>query len=54
MGFYQNLCVLEPLGHELRTNMKTNALKTVLIIFKFSIICGLISSHKITKMHKVI
>jgi hypothetical protein len=30
MGLYDNPCVFEPSGHELRTNINTNALKTVL------------------------
>jgi hypothetical protein len=36
MGLYDNLTVFKPLGHELHTNMNTNALKPVLIALVYS------------------
>jgi hypothetical protein len=57
MGLYDNLTVFKPLGHELHTNMNTNALKPVLLtlsLFIFSIICRFNSSNLNTKKHKFV
>jgi hypothetical protein len=50
-SLYYNPYVFEPFGHELCTKTNTNALKSVfhmmyfISLFKFSIICSLISTH---------
>jgi hypothetical protein len=54
---YYNHCVLEPLGHELHTNIKSNALKNYtcyVCLLKFSNICSLVATQKIIKIYKVI
>jgi hypothetical protein len=33
LNSYYNQCVLEPLKHELHTNINSNALKTILVMF---------------------
>jgi hypothetical protein len=47
--------MLEPLELEFRAKDRAIALKTssFVYLYKFSIICSLISTHKITKMYKV-
>jgi hypothetical protein len=52
VDLYHNLCLLEQLGHELRTNMKTNALKTVLIILIYSSFQSFVASSHHTKSPK--
>jgi hypothetical protein len=36
MGLYDNHCILELLGHELRASMIINALKTLFFLFVYS------------------
>jgi hypothetical protein len=36
MNLYYNFLALEPLGHELRTKMNENALKTILFCYLFN------------------
>jgi hypothetical protein len=57
VGLYYNHHVLEPLGPELWKKMNINVLKTkkkFVCLFKFSTICSLILTHKITKIYKII
>jgi hypothetical protein len=44
MGLYDNHCVFEPLGHELRTNMNSNVLKTVLLTLVYSCFLSFVAS----------
>jgi hypothetical protein len=51
---YYNFSVLEPLGRELRTKMNGNAFKIILFCYLSEVFLTfyLISTHKITKIHK--
>jgi hypothetical protein len=48
MGLYDNLTVFKPLGHELHTNMNTNALKPLLLTLVYSYFLSFVASiHQI-------
>jgi hypothetical protein len=52
MGLYHNIFMLEPLGRKLRTNMKTNALKIVLLMFVYSSFLSSVASFQHIKSPK--
>jgi hypothetical protein len=52
MGLYRNHCVLEPFGHELCTNMNTNALKNVHLELLYSSFQSFIASFHHIKSPK--
>jgi hypothetical protein len=52
MGLYDNLCVLEPLGYELRTSMNINALKTVFLMSVYSYFLSFVASIHHIKLPK--
>jgi hypothetical protein len=52
VGLYYNHYVVEPLGHELRTNMNTNALKIVPFQFVYLSFLSFIASLHHTKSPK--
>jgi hypothetical protein len=48
MGLYHKICVMEPLGHELRTKININALKTVFSMLVYSCFLSFVASiHRI-------
>jgi hypothetical protein len=52
MGLYYNHCVLDPFGHELRTNMNINTLKTVLFHLVYSSFLSFVSTFRDNKSPK--
>jgi hypothetical protein len=44
MRLYDDHCVFDPSGHELRTNIKMNALKTVLLMLVYSYFLSFMAS----------
>jgi hypothetical protein len=57
MNLYYNICMLEPLWHELRTKMNTNALKIVFLLLvhsSFLLFVATFQHIKSPKLHKII
>jgi hypothetical protein len=52
MDLYYNIYVLEPLEYELCTTMNTNALKTILLMFVYSMFLSFVASFQHKKPPK--
>jgi hypothetical protein len=54
MSLFNNICVLEPLGRELHTNMNTNALENILPLLLYSSFVSFVNSFQHIKSPKCI
>jgi hypothetical protein len=52
MDLYYNFFTLEPLRHELRTNMNTNTLKIILLLFVYSSFLSSVAAFQNVKSPK--
>jgi hypothetical protein len=52
MGLYYNHCVLDPFGHELRTNMNINTLKSIPFQLVYSSFLSFVSTFRDNKSPK--